>query len=286
MKKLALGLPIQVHRQQLFKGGECNQVFFVTATDGKRYVLKQRKVNGLRNSELNNLVTEGELLRYLNQCNSALPIPRIYQVSKRPASYTYPFLKGESLGKAWEKLSERSRIRICYELAQFHDSLYRYSYIKTLKRIGLKVLAEEKPIREITVTRYLKQNRFPVPVHCTILTLLHQQIGTSQKKVHRMLCHNDCHRNNILTYQNRLSAVIDFGDACIADVHTDFVYYAIDFPDYFERIVQQFENLTGIQVSVDRIVALSIIELTDRFRQPVTRAKRKLIQQLLKRLSS
>lgn len=271
--------------KRLIGSGQCNQAFLLTTTEKKKYILKIKRTGRTRESELNNLITEGKLLQYLNQRDSSLRIPRVIHIGNRPASYIYDYVEGQALKKTWGKLSERSRKNICHDLAQFHSALYHITNAKILKRIGVKTLEEDKPIQMVKIQKYLKRNLFSVKAQRKMMHLF-QTKSLPKEEMRLSLCHNDCNGSNILLHKNRLSAVIDFGDACVADVHTDFMYYAIDIPDAVEMIMLQFERLTRLKLSRERILVLSILELTDQFRQRITVSNRKLINRLMRELAS
>lgn len=241
----------------------CNYAWYIITDDGKKYMIKQEK-EVKEESEQNDLFVEARTIQKLNIKKPSLPIPQVIFIVENPKMYCYQYAEGIIIRETWQFLSEQERITLCEDLGKFHFDLGYALTQEEIKQLRLKI-DEAYHLEEETqedIERFLADTTIDIEYKNVVATI-YQTYQQTMQFVHLGLCHNDSHYENILVHHGKLSCVVDFGDTDFGDVHREFTRYFQDYPDYYELIVQTYENLSGRKLSRKRIIAQSILENLD-----------------------
>jgi thiamine kinase-like enzyme len=168
-------------------------------------------------------------------------------------------------------------------LGKFHAQLGKALTIEEINALQIANNPQaglEKETEE-DVARFLHDTAIPHP-YKQLVKRLYEVFNETTSAACLGLCHNDSHHENILLNEGKLACIIDFGDSCRGDVHSEFARYVQDYPQYAEIIIRNYEQLSGQNLCRERILALTILETVDDLRTEYLKNGR---MELIERLS-
>lgn len=238
--------------------GMCNNTYYVETSDGKRYLLKEEREDK-KTEEQNDLVIEGSVVRCLSDLDSTLPIPNVIFVSGDPKMYCYEYVEGEMMVYAWEKLKESEKIGVAKSIGAFHANIGKHLTADQAQEIGIVV--DESPgldsTGERTIQAFLDDD---VPESYKESAQKAKKLFDETQEYAIFQCiHNDTHNENTILHNQRLAAVVDFGDCEYGDVHREFSYHVRRYPEYLEHFIAGHKASSGKSLSLQRLISYAII---------------------------
>jgi aminoglycoside phosphotransferase (APT) family kinase protein len=238
--------------------GMCNNTYFVEASDGKKYLIKEEREDKETN-EQNDLVTEGNVIKRLYDLEPTLPIPNVVFVSDNPKMYGYEYVEGEMMVDAWEKLTESEKVDVAKSIGAFHANIGKRLTVDQAREVGIIVdkstgldSSGEKKIQD-----FLDDN-VPESYKETVQRAKKLFDETQEYAIFQCI-HNDTHNENTILHDQSLAAVIDFGDCEYGDVHREFAYHVRRYPEYLEHFIAGHKASSGKELSLKRIISYAVI---------------------------
>ncbi len=247
-----LGKKIKVF--ELKGKGACNNAYYIETEEGKKYIVKQEREDK-ELSEQNSLLVEARVEEELYKNNLSVPIPKVIFVGEFPAIYGYEYLEGDLMRSIWESLGESERIDICHKLGVFHAEMGKKISKDEARDLGVKINESTDLHPEIIEEYDLILSSSDIPEEFKVLARKAREIfNTTFDKTFFQFIHNDAHHENVLIKDNKISGIIDFGDAEYGEIAKEFSRYIRDFPNYFTHIVSAYEEESGNKLSYIRLV--------------------------------
>lgn len=256
--------------------GQCNDVYKLE-TDIGNYCLKIEKEDRSLD-ELNDIIIEGSLLEYMSK-KSVKHIPEF--ILKNNHYYIYKFMEGGLMNKSFHNLTEKEKILVCYDIAEFHFELSKITK-KDALALGIKEYKPEKNKLGLEQHDFKKLTEDEINIIKQAHEIYINSLGDSLPQ----LLHNDAHDKNILI-SNQKAIFIDFGDMLWRDIHYDFYRYVFDYPKYWKIIVSRFEKISGKKLNRKRIISISLLRhlralLGDKDKEEIVSEKMAYYSNLLK----
>ena len=238
--------------------GMCNNTYYVETSDGKKYLIKRERADK-DPEEQNDLVIEGNVIRHLYDLDPTLPIPNVVFISENPKTYGYEYIEGEMMAYAWKKLTESDKVGVAKSIGVFHANIGKHLTVDQAREIGIMVD---------------KSNGLDSTVERTIQAFLDDDVPESYKEtVHRarelfdetqehaifQCIHNDTHNENTIIHNQKLAAVVDFGDCEYGDVHREFAYHVRRYPEHLEYFIAAYTASSDKKLSLKRIISYAVI---------------------------
>ena len=239
--------------------GACNNAYFVETINGKRYIVKQERIDK-ETYEQNSLIIEANVIKKLCDMNLSVPIPTVVFVSENPNMYGYEYIEGEMMKSIWPSLSEDERINLCREIGFFHAEIGALISKDIAKEVGLKIDPSIDVHPEVLeqYSRMIVDKEVPEDFRLLVIKARNTFDATNSKNFFQFI-HNDPHHENILVKDKKISGIIDFGDAEYGDVTKEFSRYIRDYPDYFEYIVSAYEEKSGNKLSRSHLISNALV---------------------------
>ena len=254
-------LKVNVTDIKLFGKGKCNFVYLVTLVGAKQLIIKEERFDK-ETEEQNHIITEAKTIKYLNKKIPSLKIPRVRFFDADLGLYCYDFISGKPMKTEWEKMSQAERVDLCKNLGRFHAEFHQSLTLDEAKQLGLVI--NQKPDLEADLLKHLdillQKEDLPESLSLLIKKVIDIFEQTTREAFFSLI-HNDIHNENILITKNDISAVIDFGDTEFDDIRKDFHRYLCDYPDYFNYILDEYQNNVDFSVSKVRIISYAILLL-------------------------
>lgn len=262
----SLGEPIS--DISLLGRGCCNNAYRIQTSAPARYIFKEKQTDAVL-TEQNSLSIEAGLIQELAKLPVPIPVPKVVFVSHDPEIYGYEYIEGEQMRDAWPKLSEAKRIEICEKLGEFHAFIGQHISKAKARILGL-IIDESTDLHPETCLEYddiLASKNTPERIK-TLAREARRILDETEDACVFQFIHYDAHHENILIKEERISGIIDFGDAEYGEMAKEFSRYIRDFPDYFMHIVSSYEKHSGHRLNRDRLVCFSFLSgLTDRLEE-------------------
>jgi Ser/Thr protein kinase RdoA (MazF antagonist) len=266
IKKTEDNLNVTVDSYSILGEGQCNTIFKIE-TNNQGYCLKLEKEEKPFD-ELNHISVEGSILEYLNENIDIVQyVPKLVVVNKK--YYLYEYINGKSMKESFDGFSVDTQEDICKNIAKFHYLLEK---------------AKKEDVLKIGVTEYKpERHKLGLEQHdLSILSRKNKDLITRAFRIYEdsidsslhQLLHNDAHDENIFIRNNKV-IFIDFGDMIWRDVHYDFYNYVIKYPNHWESIVNEFENLSGQKINRKRIVSIALLRYLRSFLEELKEPSRK-----------
>lgn len=242
----------------LLEKGACNNIFLLKTESGKSYCLKEERPDKL-DGEANNILTEADLIDLLHK-KSVAYTPKILFVFKKHKVYCYEYIDGETLDSRWEYMTKKDRETIMKDIGKYHAELYNKISVEELSPLGIK-----KDVRDFDnyISDILcKLGEINKSSELYKATLKMQQSYSKARfdNAINSFLHGDLHKGNLLVNKNKLAGVVDFGKSVIGDIHKDFSHHMRHYPEYIDIVIKSFENMTGINLSKNKIVFYAFLK--------------------------
>lgn len=238
--------------------GMCNNIYNIETSDGKKYLLKEAREDK-ETEEQNDLVIEGNVIRHLYDLDSTLPIPNVIFVSDNPKMYGYEYIEGEMMVYAWEKLTESEKAGVAKSIGAFHANIGKHLTVDQAQEIGIMV-DNSQTLDQMggeSVQAFLDDD---VPESYKETAQKAKKFFDETQELAIFQCiHNDTHNENTILHNQRLAAVVDFGDCEYGDVHREFAYHVRRYPEYLKYFIAGFKASSGKDLSLKRLISYAII---------------------------
>jgi len=254
------------------KGGEMSAIYFFTEND-VNYVLRLRK---------NDQNFKKEQLIYESLKNSDIPVAEILKVGQFDSNYYY-CLSRKVIGQTHDKLSITKKIH-CVEsfistLKKIH--LFSHNFINqgTIDKngVGKYINWNKKFIKEFAkFYNYKTRNIWDYKIAEKLLVKIDRLIKYCPTSINN-LYHGDYGNDNVLINNNKVTAVLDWGDTFgvgdyIMDIAwLDFWSKEISYKDYY---IKQMDKSLNIEYFEERYlfyqlyIALTTLEFYSNTEQP------------------
>lgn len=235
--------------------GACNSAYYIETKDGGKYIVKQEREQKEFQPQ-NSLLVEAAVARQLSESHLSVPVPRVVFTLEHPCLYGYEYVEGTMLKDVWGTLSEELRVDICRKLGSFHAEIGSKITKEMSQHLGVKI-DDSSGLHPEVLKEYVELiSAEDVPDRLKRLAqrAKEQFDRTSDRSVFQFL-HNDAHHENILIKDEKISGIIDFGNAEYGETAREFSRYIRDFPHYFQHIVSAYEETSGHRLSYARLVS-------------------------------
>ena len=255
------------------KGQGCaNDAYYLKTENNAEYLLKCVRKN-VDTPEQNDLHVESSVIKYLNEKDPALPIPKVVYVSNEPAAYVYKYITGSPMIYVWNEMREECRVRLSTSIGAFHAQTGEHISQSTAQKLGIRsntnpnIIAHEmSAYKEFLTNPSLPESAKEIARQAAEL-----YNSTSDIAVYHFL-HNDVHNENIIVNNTILSGVIDFGDCEYGDVHRDFFQHVRRYPNYLDHFINGYQKVSNRELSRKRIISYAILrdlrEIADYYNNP------------------
>jgi aminoglycoside phosphotransferase (APT) family kinase protein len=201
-----------------------------------------------------------------------LPIPRVEFVGRLAVYAGYVKIPGVVLTpELCAALPQTARTILATELARFLLEVHQATPVDTAKALGVP---DEVPRAYLDQASELLHRAFDANVMRLIEATLAEFETLIGQSAPQSCLYNDLHGDNMAfdASAGRLNGIFDFGDVAIGDLHREFgPLYRLN-RDVLERTVRNYEQLTGITLSLRRIVVIervnSLSDLAETIDQP------------------
>ena len=190
---------------------------------------------------------ELKLLQYLDG-RLPIPTPSIQFVGQGPLYMGYPKLGHRMLGDGMVS----TNATVITELSQFLCELHAID-VETAKQLGVtrRSFADNATELRASLERLCGDRAWmPFAMRC-----LDELVDPAFDRAWECLLHHDLHGDNVAVSENgsEIAGVIDFGDACIGDVHRDFKGACWHGFDVMHALVDVYETKRGHRLERRRI---------------------------------
>lgn len=186
-----------------------------------------------------------QLITNLLRSKVSVGIPEMTLKTDFVALARYPKLPGETFDKPkYESLPEKARDALAADIAAFQFAMHGIS-AKQLEAIDYTPHPSWALSCELIREQLTSEDAKPVPSLIDQTLRVHENLVVSDSDL--VFGHFDLHGSNLLLDppQRRLLAVLDFGNCKLGDVHQDFSSMNLSSPDLAERVIEQYEKLSG-----------------------------------------
>ncbi|KOF16741.1 aminoglycoside resistance protein [Ensifer adhaerens] len=201
------------------------------------------------------LIKEASLLSAIRP-NVSMAVPDLKLHEGPPLFSVHGKLKGEHLVTAdYDKLSETERRGLGRDLGQFYAELHRLDD-------GQMAAAGAGPVEQWQTVETIRRKALPA-----LPAALHALAAETVEAFERLgpdpygstYGFFDGHGWNMAFdhAERRLNGVYDFADSGIGPLHREFIYSCFISPDLTARIVETYEDLTGLALDRRRIAVLT-----------------------------
>jgi len=239
--------------------GACNNAYSVETHEGDKYIVKQeRDIKEFQPQ--NDLSVEADVAQRLYKLSLTVAIPHVVFVSESPKMYCYEYIAGDMMREVWASLSEEEKVSICRDLGRFHAEIGK-RFTKQMAYESRIKIDESPEVHPEVSQEYNELILSPdVPEEFKMLAKEARLIfeGTMGDVVFQFI-HNDSHHENIIVKDNKISGIIDFGNAEWGEIAKEFSRYIRDYPDYFKYIVSSYEQESGNKLSYKRLVSNALL---------------------------
>lgn len=238
--------------------GMCNSVYSFKLKD-KKFCLKVERPDK-ETKEQNDIIVEAKVIQLLNKKDPTLEIPIVSMIDTQNRFYVYEFFDGKLLEKSFYTLDEGSLPRLFRNFGILH---VRQAMVSKEEAISLDLLIDEKGTLYYYNYPFVggEIENLPSDWSDDWRKCIKKAYGIYTSKLDQkyiQFIHNDAHEGNILINQNQDFCLIDFGDAMFGDIHSDFVSYIHSYPDYWQYVVDGYEEKSSMKLSRERLVSVAL----------------------------
>ena len=244
---------------ELLGSGCSNDAYLIQTNDAKKYVAKRAR-NAPEHKAQNTLFLEAKLLEFLSPKHLCIFIPKIVFLSENPDMYGYEYIPGMLLTKIWEEIHPLVKISISKQLWQFHAELGKNISRKESWKLWLNIdLSPDLHPESLEDLRKIHGDP-DIPGDIKHLALsMRKVLENTFSDLHFQFLHNDAHHENILVADAEITGFIDFWEAEYGEITKEFSRYIRDFPDYWQYIVQSYEEHSWNMLSCERLISYSFL---------------------------
>lgn len=249
----------QITEFSLKASGAVNHAYYVETVSGRKYIVKQERVDRELQPQ-NTLLIEAGVIQRLGELGLSLPVPRVTFISQDPVMYGYEYITGEQLIDVWPSLAEEKRIDICRALGRFHAELGQKVTQQMAEGWGVKInpSADLHPEVRSEYAEILASSDVPASWK-SLAERAKSVFDTTLDDTVFQFLHNDAHHENILVKNTKIVGIIDFGESEYGEIAKEFSRYIRDFLGHFQHIVAGYEEQSGHQLSRVRLLTNSLL---------------------------
>lgn len=211
-------------------------------------------------AELNNRY-EAKILPYFENINY-VQIPKVIRQNQEPTYTIYIQVLGSTLSKKdLADLPNESAAELGEEIASLAYDLH--NAIEPSKLLQIKKELDFDP-NCLAWPTYLKKALY----NCSNLSPTQNKLAQEyyakwqnlDKNTNKIVIHDDLHKNNLLTINNHLSGVIDFGDMTVGNAEQELRLILSLNDNVYKACVAKYEALSGQKLNQDAIFIWAVVQ--------------------------
>ncbi len=171
---------------------------------------------------------------------------------------------GDLTAEIYQSLEAEQKDKLVSDFVRFLSEFHQVFSISEAEAMGI---TREQPFSYTEKIRAKLPGKVKdVTIEEFILETVEEYNGVMKESAEQVVLYNDLHTENIAFDPDtkKLNGIFDFGDVAIGDINKEFApLYKLD-SKFLEKVISQYEIVTGRSVSLRRVVLHERIqEITD-----------------------
>lgn len=206
---------------------------------------------------------EADMLGFLKNLNSPVLLPGYMGAGSTPHHYIYNLMPGEVLSiEEIKDFSEQKQQNLAKDWASFVHwfgktmPVKKFNNMLKLNRVKPEDNFDQRfkrVLAEFNHSNYPSLTKVAKELYPKLLKLYPNGLNDSDRVIH-----NDLHPDNLLFVNNKLSAVLDFGDVCQGTVNQELKETTYISQKFMKLVVDQLNKL-GETINPDKVLLWSQI---------------------------